>query len=68
VLGKLSSTASILMALEKRGASASPGQVADLLLRVKQKAIEQKSEVSDAQFDEMLETVLVERAPEPAGD
>ena len=68
VLGKLSSTASILMALEKRGIRASPGQVADLLLRVKQKAIEQKSEVGDVQFDEMLEPVLVARAPEPAGD
>ena len=68
VLGKLSSTASILMALEKRGVSASPGQVADLLLRVKQNAIEQKSEVSDVQFDEMLEPVLVARATEPAAD
>jgi isopropylmalate/homocitrate/citramalate synthase len=66
VLGKLSSTASILMALDSRGIVASEGQVSDLLLRVKQKAIELKSEVTDEQFDEMLRQVLAHQSPEPS--
>jgi isopropylmalate/homocitrate/citramalate synthase len=61
VLGKLSSTASIVMALEKRGITASDGQIADMLLRVKNKAIEKKAELNDAEFDEIVERVL---APE----
>jgi isopropylmalate/homocitrate/citramalate synthase len=53
------------MALEKRGIDLSEGQVSDLLLRVKQKAIELKSEVTDAQFDELLRQVLLGHVPEP---
>ncbi|NHZ70315.1 MAG: pyruvate carboxyltransferase, partial [Proteobacteria bacterium] len=39
VLGKLSGTASIVIALEDRGISASEGQIADILLRVKDQAV-----------------------------
>ena len=59
VLGKLSGTASIRMALDQRGIDASDGQVADLLLRVKDTAIRQKSEVDDAEFDRILAKVLL---------
>ncbi|HZQ05768.1 MAG TPA: pyruvate carboxyltransferase [Anaerolineae bacterium] len=58
VLGKLSSTASIIMALETRGMTATEGQLADILLRVKHKAIEKKAELNDAEFDEIVERVL----------
>ena len=58
VLGKLSGTASILMALERQGIAASEGQVSDIMLRVKQKAIEKKSELSQAEFDTIIQKVL----------
>jgi len=58
VLGKLSSTASIIMALEERGITASEGQLADMLLRVKTKSIEKKTELDDREFDEIVERVL----------
>jgi isopropylmalate/homocitrate/citramalate synthase len=58
VLGKLSGTASILMALEQRGIEATEGQVADILLRVKQKAIDQKGELTEAEFETILNKVL----------
>ena len=58
VLGKLSSTASIIMALEKRGITASEGQQADMLLRVKSKSIEKKAELDDSEFDKIVERVL----------
>lgn len=58
VLGKLSSTASILMALDKRGVNATEGQVSDILLRVKAQAIQNKAELSDAEFDEIVARVL----------
>jgi isopropylmalate/homocitrate/citramalate synthase len=67
VLGKLSGTASIRMALEARGISATEGQVSDLLLRVKETAIAKKGELSDAEFDTLLQRVLSrpEVTPQP---
>jgi len=61
-LGKLSGTASILTALEKRGISATEGQVSDILLRVKQKAIEKKAELTEAEFEEIMQQVLARPA------
>jgi isopropylmalate/homocitrate/citramalate synthase len=58
VLGKLSSTASIIMALDQRGITASEGQIADMLLRVKQRAIEKKAELNNREFDEIVARVL----------
>jgi isopropylmalate/homocitrate/citramalate synthase len=61
-LGKLSGTASVLTALEKRGISATEGQVGDILLRVKQKAIAQRSELTEGQFEVIVEDVLARPA------
>ena len=58
ILGKLSGTASILMALDKQDISATDGQVGDILLRVKQKAIENKAELTEAEFDAIVQHVL----------
>jgi isopropylmalate/homocitrate/citramalate synthase len=58
VLGKLSGTASILLALEKQGISATEGQVSDILLRVKQQAIEKKTELTEAEFEAIVQQVL----------
>jgi len=58
VLGKLSGTASILTALDDRGISATEGQVADIMLRVKDKAVEQKAELAEGQFEVIVEKVL----------
>jgi isopropylmalate/homocitrate/citramalate synthase len=57
-LGKLSGTSSILMALEKRGISATKDRVSDILFRVKQKAIETKKELTDKEFDDIVRQVL----------
>ena len=57
-LGKLSGTSSILMALEKRGITATKGQISDILLRVKQKAIDEKRELTDGEFESILQSVL----------
>ncbi len=58
VLGKLSGTASIKMALSEMGATATDGQLSDILLRVKSKAIEKKGEVTQAEFGQIAEHVL----------
>ena len=58
ILGKLSGTASISMALREMGASASDGQISDILLRVKSKAIEKKGELTQAEFNEIVQHVL----------
>jgi len=58
VLGKLSGTASVLMALENLGVSATEGQAGDILLRLKQKAIEKKGELSEAEFEAIVQQVL----------
>lgn len=62
VLGKLSGTASILTALDKRGIHATEGQVSDILLRVKERAIAAKRELDEAEFEEILGAVLTQRA------
>jgi isopropylmalate/homocitrate/citramalate synthase len=67
VLGKLSSTASIIMALEKRGITASEGQLSDILLRVKNKSIEKKAELTDEEFDQLIAQVL-QREPTTAAE
>jgi isopropylmalate/homocitrate/citramalate synthase len=66
-LGRLSGSSSIFTALDERGISATDGQVSDILLRVKQKAIEQKSELTQAQFETIVEQVLAHPAV-PGGD
>ncbi len=58
VLGKLSGKPSILMALEKRGIKASDAQVAEMLLRVKERSIKTRAAVSDADFDKIIAKVL----------
>ncbi|MBW1785111.1 MAG: pyruvate carboxyltransferase [Deltaproteobacteria bacterium] len=57
-LGKLSGTSSILMALDKRGISASEGEISEILLRVKEMAIQKKEELSEADFDTIVDKVL----------
>jgi isopropylmalate/homocitrate/citramalate synthase len=56
--GKLGGTASILTALEKRGISATEGQVSDIVLRMKDKAISQKAELTEADLDSIIGDVL----------
>jgi len=58
VLGKLSGMASIRMALDQRGISATDEQVAEILLRVKEAAIRKKQELSEADFEQILESVF----------
>ncbi len=58
VFGKKSGTASILIGLDKLGVRASDGQVSEMLLRVKQKAITKGAPLSDAEFSAIVESVL----------
>jgi isopropylmalate/homocitrate/citramalate synthase len=58
ILGKLSGTSSIRMALEKRGITATEAQISEILLRVKQASIRKKGEISEQEFDTILATVL----------
>jgi isopropylmalate/homocitrate/citramalate synthase len=58
VYGKLSGTASVQEALERRGLQASQGQVADILLRLKEKAVQEKAELSEADLNAIIEQVL----------
>lgn len=58
VLGKLSGTASIQIALSEKGIKASDEQITDILLRVKLKAIKNKRELNEREFDEILQVVL----------
>ena len=58
IFGKLSGTASIQSALDKRGINATEGEISDMLLRVKQKAIDKKSELSESDMDEVINQVL----------
>jgi isopropylmalate/homocitrate/citramalate synthase len=64
-LGRLSGTSSILMALEKRGITATKGQISDILLRVKEKSIETKQELTDGEFEGILQAVLSRPAVKP---
>jgi isopropylmalate/homocitrate/citramalate synthase len=59
VFGKLSGTASVLEALEQRGLTASDNQVMEMLLKVKQKAIDKKGELTEAELDNIIEAILV---------
>ena len=56
--GKLGGTASIVTALDRRGISATDGQVGDMVLRMKDKAIEQKRELTEAELDGVIQAVL----------
>ena len=58
VYGKLSGAASVWWALDQRGIDATDGEIADVLLRVKQKAIDKKSELSESELDEIIHQVL----------
>ncbi len=58
VFGKLSGTASILAALEQRGITASDAQVMEILLQVKDKAIQKKAELDESELDEIIQQVL----------
>jgi isopropylmalate/homocitrate/citramalate synthase len=58
VLSKLAGTGSILMALDEMGISASEGQVAEMLLRTKERAIDKNAELSDGEFAVIVEQVL----------
>ena len=58
VLGKLSGKPSILMALEKSGVNATDAQVAEILLRVKERSIQTRAAVGEADFDRIVARVL----------
>lgn len=57
-LGKLSGNASIVTTLENRGITATEGQVAEILVRLKQQAIEKKGELTEQEFDVIVEQVF----------
>ncbi len=57
-LGKLSGTASVVTELEKRGITASEGQVAEILLRLKAQSVAKKGELNAAEFDGIVANVL----------
>jgi isopropylmalate/homocitrate/citramalate synthase len=61
VYGKLSGTASIQTALDNRGIHASEAQVGEMLLRVKEKAIQKKEELSETELDEIIQKVLSQK-------
>jgi isopropylmalate/homocitrate/citramalate synthase len=58
VFGKLGGAASIAMALEKRGLKATDGQIGEMVLRMKEKAIQNKAELTQAELEAILEAVL----------
>jgi len=58
VFGKLGGTASIVMALEKRGIAATEGQIAEIVLRMKTQAVEKKGELSEEELDTIIQQVL----------
>ena len=58
IFGKLSGTATIVTALEDRGIEATEGQVGEIVLRMKEKAIAKKGELSDAELDTIIARVL----------
>jgi D-citramalate synthase len=57
-LGKGSGVANIEEFLERRGKTATPEQINDMLARVKQLGIEKKALLTDAEFDGILAAVL----------
>jgi len=58
VFGKLGGTATIIMTLEKLGLSASEGQIGEMVARMKQRAIETKSELAEADMEAIIHQVL----------
>jgi isopropylmalate/homocitrate/citramalate synthase len=62
-LGKGSGLANIEEHLERRGRQATPEQATELTNRVKQRSIDQKALLTDAEFDELMNEVL---GPVPA--
>jgi isopropylmalate/homocitrate/citramalate synthase len=58
VLGKKSGSASIQIALEKLGVRATEGQVSEILLRVKEKAIQEKRPLSEREFADIVDQVV----------
>lgn len=67
ILGKLSGTASVQMALERRAIHATEGQIAEILLRVKAASIHKKAELTEAEFDKIVESVLHGAETSPGG-
>ncbi len=66
IFGKLSGTASVLEILDRRGLKASDAQVMEILLKIKEVAIAKKAELSDADLDAIVASVLQPQAPSPA--
>jgi isopropylmalate/homocitrate/citramalate synthase len=63
IFGKLGGTASIVMALEKRGLKATEGQIGEMVLRMKEKAVQNKAlqakaEVTEGELAAIIEVVL----------
>ncbi|OGN75426.1 MAG: pyruvate carboxyltransferase [Chloroflexi bacterium GWB2_49_20] len=58
VYGKLSGTASVLAFLDQHGIKATEGEVGEMLLLLKEKAIEKKSELNEEDMDAIVEAVL----------
>jgi isopropylmalate/homocitrate/citramalate synthase len=58
ILGKLSGASSIMMALEKRGITATEGQISEILLRVKETSIKNKKELTEKEFEDIYTKVL----------
>jgi isopropylmalate/homocitrate/citramalate synthase len=58
VFGKLGGAASILTVLDKRGHTATEGQVSEMVLRMKKRAIEKKAELDEEELDAIIEQVL----------
>lgn len=61
VYGKGSGRASIEMGLEKLGVSATDGQKAEIMLRVKEKSIQKKGLLTDAEFAAIVDATLSAR-------
>jgi isopropylmalate/homocitrate/citramalate synthase len=58
VYGKLSGTASVLAFLDQHGIKATEEEVGEMLLLLKEKAIEKKSELNEEDMDAIVEAVL----------
>jgi len=58
VLGKLSGGASVAMGLDKLGIKADKEQIREIMWKVKDKAVEKKDEVTEAEFEQIVDSVL----------
>jgi isopropylmalate/homocitrate/citramalate synthase len=63
IFGKLSGTASVLAFLDQRGIKATEGEVGEMLLLLKEKAIEKKAELTEGDMDAIVEAVLIRIRP-----